>query len=436
MRTRTLMGAQNCGFGPASVLVAVSRLLSGHERVFVGDGIAAEFARRNAAAFDGVHELTDPYGNGAALLDRLLANSDQVVSVMDADLVLRSVVARRPVVLVDCLFGFWQHHRHSLARIRDLCATVPRASFAAARGHLAGLSPHERVLAAHVLADHSVVQNFPGISRRMAEFTEAGAEGVMHLTGPLVDLGGLKNAREGEPATGGAVSGGAVTGGPATGGGDYDLLINTGGFKNFLLDFEANNDYLRLIDRWIPDLLTDWPRFTRVLVCGGPYAGCRGGAHRSSGRWIDRRFLPQRELLPQVARTPHSLIAPGLSALNEATLLDRLPLGLHEQHYAHTFTIRNLADTLFGRQAARFADVLPGLVLPEDDYAGTEALASTAGRILKDDDLYARFRRTLNERIEQYLFLTPEQRRGGVAELRRVLDGPPAPSVIASILTV
>ncbi|MEV5375840.1 hypothetical protein AB0L26_07640 [Streptomyces nondiastaticus] len=417
---RILMGAQNCGFGPASVLVAVSRLLPGHERVFVGDGIAAEFARRNATAFDGVHELTDPYGNGAALLDRLLENSDQVVSVMDADLVLRSVAAARPVVLVDCLFGFWQHHRHSPGRIRELCATLPRTSFTAVRHHLAGLSPHERILAAHQLADHNVVQNFPGVSRRMAEFTDAGAGGAMHLSGPLVDLEGLREARGDEPAVGGP---------------DYDLLINTGGFKNFLLDFEANNDYLQLIDRWIPDLLADWPRFTRVLICGGAYAGHRGGTHRMSGRRIDRRFLPQRALLPQVARTPHSFIAPGLSVLNEATLLGRLPLGLHEQHYAHTYTIRNLADTLFGRLAARFADVLPGHALPEDDYAGTAALVSIAGRILKDDDLYARFRSALNERIEQYLFLTPEQRRGGVAELRRLLDGPPASSVIATILT-
>ncbi|MFI9307197.1 hypothetical protein [Streptomyces triculaminicus] len=416
---RILMGAQNCGFGPASVLTAVSRLLPGHERIFVGDGVAAAFAHRNATAFDGIHQLTQPRRNGVPDLDRLLEDSDQVVSVMDADLVLRSVVARRPVVLVDCLFGFWQHH-HSLARIRELCTTVPRTSLPAARRHLACLSPHERILAAHLLADHSVVQNFPGISRRMAEFADAGADCAMHLTGPLVDLDGLRGAGEDVPAADGP---------------GYDLLINTGGFKNFLLDFEANNDYLRLIDRWIPDLLADWPRFTRVLVCGGPYAGHRGGTHRTAGRRVDRQFLPQRELLRQVARTPHSLLAPGLSALNEATLLGRLPLGLHEQHYAHTFTIRNLADTLFGHLAGRFADILPGHALPEDDYAGTQALVAVAGRIVQDDDLYARFRSTFNERIEQYLCLTPEQRREAVTELRRALDGPPAPSVIASILT-
>ncbi|GHF05519.1 hypothetical protein [Streptomyces morookaense] len=393
---RILMGAQNCGFGPASVLVAVSRLLPGHERVFVGDGVAAAFARRNAGAFDGIHD---------ALPDGLLQKSDWVVSAMDADLVLRAVVAGRPVVLVDCLFGFWQHRR-PLERIRELCATVPRTSLAAARDHLAGLTPHEHVLAAHLLADHSVVQNFPGTSRRLAEFADCS----IHPTGPLVDLEGLHEAKDGEP--------------------DYDLLINLGGFKNFLLDFESNDHYLRLVDRWVPDLLADWPRFTRVLLCGGPYEGRRGGR----GQRVDRRFLPQRELLQHVARTPYSLPAPGLSALHEATLLGRLPLALPEQHYAHTYTVRNLADTLFGRLAARFADVLPGHALPEDDYAGTQALVAVAGRIVEDDALYARFRGTLNERIEQYLALTAEQRSGGVAELRRVLDGPPAPSVIAAIL--
>ncbi|MFI9202924.1 hypothetical protein [Streptomyces sp. NPDC053048] len=427
---RILMGAQNCGFGPASVLVAVSRLLSGHERVhervFVGDSISAAFAHRNAAAFNAVHEINEPHEHASVpSLDRLMANSDYVISAMDADLVLRAFVARRPVLLVDCLFGFWQH-RTPLTRIHELCATLPRTSLPAARHHLSCLSPHERVLAAHLLADHSVVQNFPGVSRRIAELTGgAGTDHTMLLTGPLVDLEGIKAA---ETETG--------TDEPATGEPDYDLLINTGGFKNFLLDFEANNAYLQLIHRWIPDMLTDWPRFTRVLLCGGPYTGPRATVLRTASRQhVDRRLLPQRELLRHVARTPHSFLAPGLSALHETTLLGRFPLALHEQHYAHTFTVRNLADTLFGRLAARFTDVLPGHPLPEDDYSGTQALVAVAGRILEDDRLYARFRRTFNQRIEQYLALSPQQRATGVTELRRLLDGPPAPAVIASILT-
>ncbi|SOB88444.1 hypothetical protein [Streptomyces sp. 1331.2] len=402
---RILMGAQNCGFGPAAELVAVSRLLPGHQRVFVGDGVAAIFARRHPDAFDEIHE--DP-----AAIDRLLAGCDQVVSVMDADLVLRAVVAGRRVTMVDSLFGFWQLTR-PLPRIRDLCADLPRTSFAAATHHLGGLTPHERVIAAHLLATHCLVQSFPGVAERMAAFTALGDAGPkLHLTGSLVDLEGLRKApRDAEP--------------------DCDLLINIGGFQNFLLDFETNNDYLHLLRRWLPDLLRDWPRFPRVLLCGGPFAGHRERTVTAAGRQVVCRFLPQRELLRKVAATPHYLLTPGLTALHESLALGRMPLALHEQHYAHLFTVRQLDGTLFGRTAGRFADVLPDHPVPEDDFAGTQALMEIAGRIREDDALYARFRRSINGRIEQYVSLTPAQHRGGVGELRTLLDGDPLPEVLA-----
>ncbi len=411
------MGAQNCGFGPASELVAVSRLLRGHERVFVGDGVSAVFARRNADAFDDIREAAtqETAAAGSATVDDLLGTADLVVSVMDAALVLRSVVARRPVVMVDSLLSFWQLGR-PLTEIRDLCASMPRSSFAAAERHLENLSPHERVVAAHLLATHSVVQNFPGVARRAAEFAALAAGGAMHVTGSIVDLEGLRKVPgDAEP--------------------EYDLLINVGGFKNFLLDFDVNNDYVRLLHRWIADLLRDWHRFPRVLVCGGPFGDHRERTVSVSGRRADCRFLPQRELLGQVASAPHYLLAPGLTALHEALALGRLPLAVHEQHYAHVFTVRQLDGTLFGRTAGRFADVLPHHRIPEDDFAGTAALVEIAGRIREDDGLYARFRRTFNERIEHYVSLTPAQRRQGVEELRGVLDGDPVSSVMAGIVT-
>ncbi len=411
------MGAQNCGFGPAAELVAVSRLLSGHERIFVGDGVAAAFARRNADAFDGIREIT-----GTAVMDGLLERSDVVVSVMDADLVVRSVVAGRPVVMVDSLLSFWQIRR-PLARIRDLCASMPRSSFAAADRHLSTLSPHERLIAAHLLATHSVVQNFPGVTRRMAELVGLGVDPgggsspKMHVTGSVIDVEGLRNLpRDAEP--------------------QYDLLINVGGFKNFLLDFDANNDYIQLLRRWMVDLLRDWRRFARVLVCGGPFGAHRDQTVSVAGRQAECRFVRQRELLGHVASTPHYLLAPGLTALHESIALEQLPLAIHEQHYAHVFTVRQLGDTLFGRMAARFADVLPYHRVPEDDFAGTAELVRTAGRIREDDELYARFRQTVNERIEHYVSLTPAQRQQGVKELRDVLDGQPLSSVMAGIIPI
>jgi hypothetical protein len=412
---RIVMGAQNCGFGPASELVAVSRLLSGSERVFVGSGVAATFARRNPDAFDVIHETGGMRGRtGAAMIDGLLGTGDQVVSVMDAELALRSVVARRPVVMVDSLFGFWRLTR-PLARIRDLCASMPRSSYAAADQYLAALSPHERIVAAHLLATHSVVQNFPGVPERAAEFAALGSGPAIHLTGPIVDLEGLGNTpRDAEP--------------------EHDLLVNIGGFKNFLLDFDVNNDYLRLLHRWIPDLLRDWPRFPRVLVCGGPFGGHRERTVSVAGRRADCRLLRQRDLLRAVASTPGYLLAPGLTALHESMALGRLPLGIHEQHYAHVYTLRRLDGTLFGRNAGRFADVLPHHRIPEDDFAGTAALVEIAGRVREDDELYAAFRRTLNERIEHHLSLTPARRRHGVEELRRLLGGESVQAVLAGIL--
>ncbi|MFF8035191.1 MULTISPECIES: hypothetical protein [unclassified Streptomyces] len=409
------MGAQNCGFGPVSELVAVSRPFHEHERVFVGDGVAAVFARRNPDAFDATYDTSGLSENArSALIDDLLRGSDHVVSVMDAELVLRSVVARRPVTMVDSLFSFWQLTR-PLTEIRDLCTAMPRSRFAAADQHLSGISPHERVVAAHLLATHSVVQNFPGVTERASGFAALGEGPEIHLTGSIVDVEGLRDVVR-------------------TAESEHDLLINIGGFKNFLLDFDVNNDYVRLLHRWIPDLLRDWPRFRHVLVCGGPFGEGRERTIRAAGGRADCRLLRQRELLQAAATTADYLLAPGLTALHESIALGRLPLAIHEQHYAHVFTMRALDGTLFGRSGGRFTDVVPCHPLPEDDFAGTAALVELAGRIREDRELYAKYRRTFNERIEQYLTLTPPQRRRGVEELGNLLNGTPIHSVMTEIL--
>ncbi|MEF9908590.1 hypothetical protein [Streptomyces sp. P9-A2] len=412
---RIVMGAQNCGFGPVSELVAVSRPLHEHERVFVGDGVAAVFARRNPDAFDATYDISGLSENArSAMIDDLLRSSDHVVSVMDAELVLRSVVARRTVTMVDSLFSFWQMTQ-PLTEIRDLCTAMPRSRFAAADQHLSGLSPHERIVAAHLLATHSVVQNFPGVTERAAGFAALGEGPRIHVTGSIVDVEGLRDVvRTAEP--------------------EHDLLINIGGFKNFLLDFDVNNDYLRLLHRWIPDLLRDWPRFRRVLVCGGPFGEGREQTIRAAGGRAECRLLRQRELLQVAATTADYLMAPGLTALHESITLGRLPLAIHEQHYAHVFTMRALDGTLFGRSGGRFTDVVPCHPLPEDDFAGTAALVELADRIRENQELYAKYRQTFNERIEQYLTLTPPQRQHGIEELGKLLYGIPTHSVMTEIL--
>ncbi|MFF7636425.1 hypothetical protein ACFZB9_25240 [Kitasatospora sp. NPDC008050] len=53
---------------------------------------------------------------------------------------------------------------------------------------------------------------------------------------------------------------------------------------------------------------------------------------------------------------------------------------------------------------------------------------------MADDAHYARFRRSFNERIEQYVALTPAQLEQEVRELREGLGGEPVASVPAGIL--
>ncbi|WP_282203036.1 hypothetical protein [Kitasatospora fiedleri] len=406
---RILLGAQSCGFGPISKLTAVSRALDGHHRVFTGVTVAADFAHRNADAFD---EFVDIAADAGAL-DREIRRADWVVSVMDADLVFRAVAAGRPVLLVDSLLAFWKLDTPAW-RIAELCELSRRTGSAPPAEVLAELSPHEQVFAAHLLADVSAAQNFPGVAERIAELRALGAVGA-HLTGPIVDEPALADVPR---ATEDAV----------------DLMVNIGGFKNFLLDYDHHNAYLHLVSRWIPDLLADWPRFDRVAVCGGSYGGDRAARVAVGGRTAEFRCLSHRAFIPAVASARHYLLTPGLTAIHEALLLGHFPMALPEQHYGHISNLEGLAGTLFERHGSRFSDLIPGYEVPADDFEGTAAIVGHVGRLLADDGGYALFRRGMNERIESFVDLGPEDRADGVAELRALLQGPSFSALLGEVL--
>ncbi|MGW1615820.1 hypothetical protein ACWCQZ_41515 [Streptomyces sp. NPDC002285] len=403
---RILLGAQSCGYGPISKLVAVSRMLRGHWRTFSGETVAADFARYNSEAFD---EIVD--GGPGARTD-LVRSSDYVISVMDADLVFQAFSASRPVMMIDSLFSFWQLRRPGAA-ISELCGDPPRGDYRALEQHLTGLSPHERIYAAHLLADVSLVQNFPGVPERARDIASFRA-GQVHVTGPITDRTGVHDAHV------------------RTGSG-LDLLINLGGFKNFLLDYDRHNTYLMLFDRWVPDLLRDWPAFRRVAVCSGGFGHGREHQVRVGGRVADFTCMPQREFLREVATAQHYMLTPGLTAIHEAIQLEQLPLALPEQHYGHIVNVESLADTAFGRQATRFTRLIDGYCAPPDDFEGTAAIVRQVGRLLEDDGAYARFRRGMNEAIEAFTATSANERADGVAELRDLLRGPSFHDIVGSI---
>ncbi|MEZ0066899.1 hypothetical protein ABIA32_002912 [Streptacidiphilus sp. MAP12-20] len=406
---RILLGAQSCGFGPISKLTAASRALDGHHRVFAGVTVASEFARRNAEAFDEVVET----GGDPAVLSGQIDQADLVVSVMDADLVFRAVAAGRRVLLVDSLLAFWKLDTPP-ERIAELCARARSTGPDGFERELAELSPHERVYAAHLLADTSMVQNFPGAAERTAELVRLGASRAL-LTGPIVDDAALVDAPRKAPD-------------------GVDLLINIGGFKNFLLDYHHHNDYLRLFTRWVKDLLATWPQFERVAVCGGGYAEERGFRTRVAGRVAEFTCLPQRAFIPVVASARQYLLTPGLTAIHESLLLGQFPMALPEQHFGHISNLNGLSGTLFERVGSRFSDLIEGYRVPADDFEGTAAIVRQVGRLLEDEQAYDRFRRGMNERIETFVGLSQSARDAGVAELRSLLHGPSFAEVLGELV--
>jgi hypothetical protein len=403
---KILMGAQSCGFGPISKLAALSLLVPQHHRVFCGDTVASLYARRNAEAFDELYDTGEPGGGPRS---DLLATSDWVVSVMDADLVMRAFAADRPVVMVDSLFSFWQHER-PLADLAELCRRAPRGPADRVLSHFEALRPHERILAAHMLATHSVVQNFQGVQERIDRFADLGV-GRLHLTGSIVDADALA---------------GAATGGEP----DCDLLINIGGFKNFLLDFDVNNAYLKLFDRWIPDLLSDWKRFAEVTVCCGAFGDGREREVSVGSSRARLRMLSHRDFLRTVATASHYMLTPGLTAIHESVALRQFPMALPEQHFGHVFNLESLPGTLFHRIGARLSAVVPDHPVPQDDFEGTAAINEIAERIGADAWLYKRFRNMMNEWIETFVALDVEQRAAGVEELGGRLGGRPLREVV------
>jgi BarA-like signal transduction histidine kinase len=398
-----VMGAQSCGFGPVAKLVAVSRLLNGHKRIFIGQTVALDFARANSDAFEEVYDESELT---AATVRSLIETSGLAISVMSASLVFQAAEAHRDAVLIDSLFPFWKITT-SMSAIE---ATVDRA-VRTSTSVLQALSEHEQVLAAHLLARRSLIQAAEGARERLAIMPARIRESAI-ITSPIIDEQNLEHARNSD------------------GKAEAQLVINIGGFQNFYLDYKRNNQYLRLIRRWVADLVRDWPEMSPVMVCSGAYGQQASELSHPTAENVSFRLLPQPEFFAAVRNSPYYFLTPGFTAVCEAVALGRLPLALPEQHYGHVFNVRALANTTFGGMACRLADTLPDSPVPEADLPGTRAIAEYAGQIVASEELYAHFRETINKRIDSYVGLSDQQVSAAIKELGAVFSGMRLPAAL------
>lgn len=406
-----LMGAQDFGFGPVSKLVALSHALKLHRRTFIGSGTSLQFAHTNLDAFDATLD--------AELLPnmtfrRLLANSDLVISVMHPDLVFCASLANVPTLFIDSLFGFWEVAGGDARLLRILEAGGPPEL---CKAGLSTLSVHEKMIAAHLIANRALIQNAPSVESRISGFPYSYRSGF-RLTGPIIDSARIQALATESPA-------------PIDAEG-HGLLLNIGGFRNHFVGRGENEQYLRLIERWCEDIAKDWPCFGHITVCGGPYAAEEHNVGSTAVRYV---LLTQPEFFRAVHHCNTYFMTPGLTSLNEAAALDVLPFALPEQHYGHVHNIQELRGTVFSSLACSFADCMDDYVLPDSDEGGTLSILHAINQVLSDDAIYLAFRRTMNAKIERFVGLSALEVKTGLEEVKAAFAGPDVVDLVRQYVT-
>lgn len=406
---RIITGAQANGFGPVSKLVTIAKLLGGAEKLFVGEGSALEFARRHASHF------TRPVERGGAdegLLDSLILGSDFGLLVMDHELAFRLATLKRPYYFFDSLFGFWLM-RHEAAEIVGAARRIPGLEPAAARALFDSFSVHEQKVISHVMARRSFAQNFAGVRERVELLARQGV-GHVRLIGPIIDTDAADAAR---PDAEGAAAPDAASR-PGRG---WQMLINLCGVKNYILDYHRNDYYVDLLERWARDFLSARPDCGEVLICCGRYT--EPDARPVGAGVLRRRFLAHDEFIRAVTRADVFLCAPGLTSINEAVRLGRLPVLLPEQHYSQFYNLSSLRGTALGGLSLSNGELFDDYQIPEHDYRGSEAIIDYTRRLYESEQDYEKFRRALDERVERALGLSPGQRQAALAEVLGMFEG-------------
>lgn len=406
---RIITGAQANGFGPVSKLVTIAKLLGGADKVFVGEGSALEFARRHASHFT---RLVERGAAGEREVESLMLGSDFGLLVMDHEMAFRLATLGRPYYFFDSLFGFWLMRRE-VGEIVEAARRIGGLGPAAARELFDGFSVHEQKIISHVLARRSFAQNFAGVPARVELLARHGV-GHVRLIGPIIDTGPAEAGAAPRPARG------------------WQMLVNLCGVKNYILDYNRNDYYVDLLERWARDFLGAHPDCGEVLICCGRYA--EPEAEPVGAGVLRRQFLPHDEFIRAVLRADVFLCSPGLTSINEAVHLGRLPVLLPEQHYSQFYNLASLRGTALGRLSLSNSELFDDYQIPAHDYRGSEAVIEYTRRLHESEPAYAKFRRALDERVERALGLPPEWRRAALEEALGLLEGQSLPDAVGEML--
>lgn len=309
---RILASAEAYGYGPSSKLRAVARELTlrGHRVDFVGQGVAAEYARAEGDVFASVRSVDSML----ALGDISPRNYDATVSVMDPHLAAWSQLCDLPCIYVDSLYWFWQWNDDFTTVVADWESVRRTADVAGALAFFDRLPMMSAQYIAHLASDVTCAQRTPSTNSRADVFADMGT--VVVVDG-IVDT---SYAAPREPTT---------------------WLACMSGLINPLTPVDAATSWLRSAAQLIDQAARQAGLADTPIVMTGNHTVLSQCA-------LPSRFVSKPRNHADVLRAFNDAYAcmtpPGLTTMLEAVSYGVPLLLLPEQHYGH--------QTIFGEFTA------------------------------------------------------------------------------------
>ncbi|OHD27727.1 MAG: hypothetical protein A2Y34_08840 [Spirochaetes bacterium GWC1_27_15] len=366
---KILLGAKSCGFGPVSKMITIAKLLNeNHSLSFLGIDTSLIYSESNRELFTNIYNINP---KDCKNYHNIFKENDKVISVMDEEIGFWAIKYNKPLYFFDSLFFFWIIS-NDLTSLIDKAYKIKQMELLPAYELFHTLTVHERKVVIHILATKSFTQNYPGVQNRIELLKEYGLNNII-LTGPIINI----NKEE-------------IDESQSIENEYFDILINLGGFKNFILDFDKNNYYLKLIEKWIIDFSYEFPQFKKILIAGGAYDKEKKEINNNSVN-IKYRFLKHNIFVESLKKSKYIFSPAGLTTLIESVSLNKLPFLLSEQHYGSYINYESLNGTLLYDISFSLKNIFSDIVITNDDYKGSLEIINYTEKILKNKNLYKKF---------------------------------------------
>ena len=364
--------AQAYGCGPASKAVAIAEAIrsrsSDSKLIFVGLGIALDYATTNRSVFDIVLDVNE--------LDASKYSPFMVISVMEPDILATLSHMAYRSVYVDSLYTFWDWNASSLLQARQLLEDAMwrgKINWDLVQQRLKVLHPHAKQFVGHALCGQSYLQHFSAVP--VPSFPEH----RVSLVGPILSLGNTARLRTFD-----------------------NVLISLCGLDGPGISECAVVDYGQLVIQAIwPSVLHSLSLGLNVHICTRiPFDYLKNSALKLSHPGLSYGFLAHADYMKRLVRSAVLLAPASLTSVLEAVAVGVPVVYLPEQNTSHWPNREQLS--VFGFDGWSVIRNRPELYVMDEH--GMNALHGIIHDMLSDKECVGRMQKYYDVAMAQYVF--------------------------------